>query len=352
MFGIATQFLRTFAVDVPIEILGTGTKHASLGLTRASIGYYFLADHSMVSVAANNPRYEYDGSGNYQGILIEAGRGARSATPDRVHANYNVKVGTSAASSALASYFTNSVQFPTSSGTTNNGSIAVSVINATTYTFTAFVKMDDNSAPVVGNSTTGDFSINMFATGSTPNLASAPFTVTHVGNDVYRVSATAVCPASASSNFGLVQHTTQSQKGFRLTGINVIGAAVPTSYIPINTTYNPDLLSGTLAALGVSSTVGTFVVEHDAISGGTLLSSGSNTILASIGGGKTAVAYDGSGSKTCTNGGSVSSAGALTFSTSLRVGANSSNIGINGHIKSVLWYSRKFSDAELQSATT
>jgi hypothetical protein len=82
-----------------------------------------------------------------------------------------------------------------------------------TYTFSVFVKMDDGSAPVVGSATVGDLAIVIDGV-----VTSAPYTVTSVGNGVYRVSGTIVNPNAGVMNTGIVKYTGQSAKGFTISG--------------------------------------------------------------------------------------------------------------------------------------
>ena len=93
-----------------------------------------------------------------------------------------------------------------------------------TYTLTLIVQMDDNTAPVIGNSTTGDLSIVLAgAVVLTP-------TITSLGGNMYRITGIVVSNAN-TQYFGVVKYTTQSSKGFRITGIQVNEGSVVQNYI-------------------------------------------------------------------------------------------------------------------------
>jgi hypothetical protein len=94
-----------------------------------------------------------------------------------------------------------------------------------TYTFTLIVQMDDNTAPVPSTSpSSGDFSL-VFAGIILPTP-----TVTSLGSNLYRVTLIATTTASYTI-FGLIKYTTQSSKGFRITGIQVNEGSVAQNYI-------------------------------------------------------------------------------------------------------------------------
>ena len=95
-----------------------------------------------------------------------------------------------------------------------------------TYTISVIVQMDDNSAPVVGlNNSSGDFCL----VGSSRVTTSTPV-VTSLGGNVYRVSSSLVTTNTPQS-WGVVKYTTQSSKGFRITGIQVNEGSVVQNYI-------------------------------------------------------------------------------------------------------------------------
>jgi len=94
-----------------------------------------------------------------------------------------------------------------------------------TYIVSVIVQMDDNSAPVVTiNNSVGDFCL----VDSTAVTTGVPV-VTSLGGNIYRVSAITV--ATGAAGWGVVKYTTQSSKGFRITGIQVNEGSVVQNYI-------------------------------------------------------------------------------------------------------------------------
>jgi len=95
-----------------------------------------------------------------------------------------------------------------------------------TYTISVIVQMDDNSPPVVGlSNSSGDFCLV-----SSARVTTGTPVVTSLGGNVYRVSSSFVTPHTLS-DWGVVKYTTQSSKGFRITGIQVNEGSVVQNYI-------------------------------------------------------------------------------------------------------------------------
>ena len=121
--------------------------------------------------------------------------------------------------------YANSIQFGDNSVTRAAYKLYTHKIGAT-YTISVIVQMDDNSAPVVGlNNSSGDFCL----VGSSMVTTSTPV-VTSLGGNVYRVSSSLVT-ANTPPSWGVLKYTTQSSKGFRITGIQVNEGSVAQNYI-------------------------------------------------------------------------------------------------------------------------
>lgn len=98
-----------------------------------------------------------------------------------------------------------------------------------TYCLSMYVRMDDLSVPVVGTtSSSGDFSLISWSSISSNNV-----TVTHVGDNVYRVSASR-SENSSDSNWGILKYVTQSSKSFKATGFMLNLGTTPLDYVPFN----------------------------------------------------------------------------------------------------------------------
>ena len=104
------------------------------------------------------------------------------------------------------------------------------VLASTEYTLTAFVIMDDLSEPIIGRQTS-DKDFSLVISGSVVN----PNSSVNMGNNIWRVSSTAISSASANfGNNGILKYTAQSSKGFRVVGYQLEESSFATSYIPTN----------------------------------------------------------------------------------------------------------------------
>ena len=100
-------------------------------------------------------------------------------------------------------------------------------VATTEYTLSVFVIMDDNSSPnVSASSSSGDFSIII------ANAPATSISVTHYGNNIYRVIAKRTSGSSNLGNNGIVKYTGQSSVGFKAVGWQLEAGSYPTSYIP------------------------------------------------------------------------------------------------------------------------
>ena len=134
-----------------------------------------------------------------------------------------------------------------------------SVQDATEYTISAFVIMDDLSEPVLDTgASNGDFK---FVLGGL--IGGVANENVYYGNNVYRVSAT-MTSGSSSGNSGPIKYPSQSSKGFRITGIQIEEGSFPTSYIPTNgaaSTRLSDLSGNSGNASLINSTEGVMYAE-------------------------------------------------------------------------------------------
>jgi hypothetical protein len=114
-----------------------------------------------------------------------------------------------------------------------------------------FVQMDDDSLPVIGTTnSTGDFGLIINA-----NLGTLNSKVEQLGiTNMYRVSISRVAD-STNTQFGVIKYTTQSAKGFRITGIQLEAGATATSYIP-TVASTVTRVDETVSKTGISSLIG------------------------------------------------------------------------------------------------
>ena len=237
--------------------------------TRASTAT-FIGSNGQLQTASNDvPRIEYDGATlACRGLLIEEQRTNLLTYSDATVATLSSSGNVSNAASALAPYFTSSIQF----GDNSVARFAYKTLALTAgvaYTFSFFVNMDDNSAPSIGTGATGgDFSI-ICDTSYATIISSV-----HIGSNVYRVTGTiASATGGANRNVGPIKNTGQSSKGFRVTGLQLEASSFATSYIPTvasTVTRSPDLTSIATSRFPYNSVEGTWLANFQTIVSGTV----------------------------------------------------------------------------------
>lgn len=135
---------------------------------------------------------------------------------------YNTAINVSNAASSFSS-FANAIQIPSTGTSVAYKSV---VTTAQPYSISVYVKMDDNSVPILSSSTTsGNVSLIIAGSFATDNLK-----VESVGNNVYRLSGSAI-GSGASNNNGVVRYDTQTLKSFKIAGIQLEVGDVATAYI-------------------------------------------------------------------------------------------------------------------------
>ena len=206
------------------------------------------------SVGVNIPRIDYT-NGSCPSILVEPQRTNLALNSDGNVSTYGTAVNVTNASSSFNS-FSNAIQFP-STGT----SAAYKAITTTvqTYAISVFIKMDDNSVPILSaSSATGNVCLIIAGSFVTNNLK-----VESYGNNVYRLSGTGAS-LGINGNNGVVRLDTQVLKSFKITGIQLEAASYPTSYIPTvasTVTRNADVISKTGISSLIGQTEGTIYAE-------------------------------------------------------------------------------------------
>ena len=205
------------------------------------------------TVGVNIPRIDYTNR-SCPLILVEPQRTNLALNSDGNVSTY-FSINTTNASSSFNS-FVNAIQFP-STGL----AVAYKVVSTTvqTYAISAFIKMDDNSVPILSASqTTGNVCLVISGAVATNNLK-----VESYGNNVYRLSATATSTGANNSN-GVLRYDTQVLKSFKVTGIQLEAASYSSSYIPTVAsiqTRNADVISKTGISSLIGQTEGTIYAE-------------------------------------------------------------------------------------------
>ena len=259
-----------------------------------------------------------------------------------------------------------------------------------TNTVSVYVKMDDGLAPNIvegqGSHPSNDFAI--VVAGNTAPVSS--YQIQHVGNSVYRVSASAVAGVTNLGNNGIVKYQGNSPRKFTTTAWQLEAGSFPTSYIKTEASqvtraadsaqmtganfsswWNPS--SGTsfaefstLHAAGVDTkTKGVFGVGPRL-----LYLNGDNTVgmtngvtplqqgtvsLAGVAS-KAASSYSTSANAVSFNGlaavNNTAGLGTINSATSAFIGFDGGSVTVlNGCIKRITYYPKRLTDAQLQALT-
>jgi len=158
--------------------------------------------------------------------FIEIARTNLALQSDGNLSTYGTFANVTNASSSFDS-FVNAIQF-----TNTLLSYAYKAISTTaqTYTISVFIKMDDNSVPILSAlQSTGNLCLVIGGV-----IASSNLTTVSYGNNVYRLSATEPS-TGANVNNGVIRYNTQVLKSFKITGIQLEEGSVATEYIPTTT---------------------------------------------------------------------------------------------------------------------
>lgn len=225
------------------------------------------------SVPINVAALDYS-NGSCPSILVEPQRTNLLTNSDGNLATYATNSNVSDAVIPING-FTNSIQFGDNSVSRIAYKRNFTPTIAIQYTLSVFVQMDDNSLPIIGpTNSTGDFSLIING-----NIANINVLAQRVNDtNVYKCSASFVA-ISTTNTFGVVKYSTQSAKGFIITGIQLEAGANATSYIPTGAsavTRNADVISKTGISDLIGQTEGTLFANFSQNLGSRILALRSN----------------------------------------------------------------------------
>lgn len=228
-----------------------------LSVTRATTATRVNSAGLIESVASNVPRLDYTNS-TCPSLLVEPQRTNLLTNSDGLITTYPTRGGNIVQAATPINGFVNSVEFQNNL-TASFLYKSFGTTSGTTYSISAFVQMNDNSAPnPSSNNTSGDFSLIISGEFAT-NL-----NVDRIGtSNVYRVSGR-FTSINVNANYGVIKFTTQTAKGFKVTGYQLETASYATSYIPTvasSVTRNADVISKTGATDLIGQTEGTIYSE-------------------------------------------------------------------------------------------
>jgi len=354
----------------------------------------------------NIPRIDYDSDGNRLGLLIEESRTNLVTYSERLSQQNDIRCtvtdnqaispsGNTDASSAIES---------TDSADHRIDFISISVTSGTSYTFSVYIKEAGRSWVRIQMGTGGfgtayaNFNLSTGAIGTTTGITTAQ--TTDLGNGWYRCEITATATATASTTLAVqlgtgdqgISYTGDGTSGIYIYGAQLEAGSFPTSYIPTSgatATRSADVASISTDAFGYNQSAGSVVVQigkHAGVTSGSqyvvsldnnasgermqinrfngnyildVVDGGVSQVSVSVGPGadnsKIAFAYalnnfaateDGDTPVTDTSG-TVPAPTEVTIGTAWNGGSP-----LNGHIKSIRYYPRRLTNAQLQEITT
>lgn len=357
----------------------------------------------------NIPRIEYDAAGNVKGLLIEEARTnlVTHSIPDTNWSPIRASI-TENISGVIAPDGSQTVSKGIES--VDNGShridLVVTLTDAATYTYSVFAKAAERSmiAMEIGQgSISSNYARFNLSTGIVAaEVGTVSSTIEDFGDGWYRCSVTAAAGTTDRVLIGIWDGSTQSYIGDGTSGVYLWGAQLeagsfPTSYIPTSgatATRAADIASISVDNFGYNQKAGTVVCEFDSKgsdgsdypfifvltdgSNNNRISVGLNTLqnigmTGVVGGAATISIYpafqpfeDGVGIKTAAGYKKDNSAFSIAGNsppsdtvcdipqvTKLSIGYSgwASSYHLNGHIKSIAYYPRRLSNAQLVELT-
>lgn len=338
-------------------------------------------------VNANLPRFDYDPATLApKGLLIEEARTNLFTNSEFPNGVTDAPVrGGLLTGTTFAGLFGNAGLAFGHDGVTTTYAYKTGSVTGTTYGMSVFVRMDDGGPPVFGSATPNNVA-NSFVFVVGGNLPSpTSFQVTNMGGGLYRVSVAATA-GLVPLNSGVLKYSTNNSRTFKVSGYQLEAGAFATSYIPTDAssaTRNADdvTMTGTNFSNWFNPNEGSFVVYADSAAigsagrtgvgfgginispayfhisatsanfdGATLVRSANtatSNVPAKIGG-----SYGALGLASCLNGGTVATGAynnGFSSRTSLVIGNGVGNL--DGHIRTILYYPIRLTNAELRAFT-
>lgn len=257
------------------------TSHlASVGATfsRASIGTYTDANGVIQEATAGQARPNYSSAGVHEGLLIEESRtnlikSSQDFTANNYNQNLNIIIERHAnVSTPIEGAVADKIIADTTSGGHYRGQ-SVSVTSGNDYTHSVIVKADgeSNLRLVFASSQFGSKALVIDLDDVDNPLIDTvdSKTIENLGDGWYRISVTAECTTSGTSNFSIGLGSTFSYAGNGTDGMFAVAHQVeagsfPTSYIPTIPTFTSRASSATFFnASGILSTASTNVARTD-----------------------------------------------------------------------------------------
>lgn len=289
--GTYTQVANIFNQNTGIAgILPTASLRANMNVlpseftfSRAGSGTYFNKQLNMVEAVSNIPRFDIDPvTGTPLGILIESNAtNILSNSNDFVSSSWNKNnISVSGNQSSFLGQMSKLIELPTTSNSFYSiSSTPSSIIGATTYTGSIYVKASGRSRLVItfSNSsiwggTTPAITINLETKQVVSNI-NATGNILDLGNGIFRCSITATSTLSGSSSLfvniqnelGISSYISSGGQGLDLFGAQIEIGFLASSYIPTTTTSmlkNADILNINTSHINLNE--GTIIIRAKA----------------------------------------------------------------------------------------
>lgn len=383
--------------------------------TRASTGSYFNSSGILTSAAIDAPRFNYNPATlAARGLLLEESRTNSllySEEFDNVYWNKGNLEGTLTANSTTAPDGATTAELYQENTVTTGRYITRnnSFTSGLAYTVSVFAKQAPGSTRYAGLVfLSGAFGVSATAVFTLSGAGSATIVTAGTGtsasieqcaNGWYRCTLTSTATVTTSANIqirltnspsGIAGYTGDGSSGIYIWGVQLEAGASASSYIPTSaSTVTRAADSATLSTLSnwFNSNEGTILGQFDNYATGTrtvvdinnstanesirLRSIATNPYFTVTDGGsdqadlnggtlvantscKFAGAYRVNDFAACINGGTVQTdtSGTLPTVTQMILGNSASSNILNGHLQKIVYYPRRLSDSELQTATT
>lgn len=276
-----------------VNLIEPGRLHAAITFARASTGTYVGPDGLLHTAAANAPRYEYDASGNYLGLLMEVAATNRLLySQDFTQTNWLKTTATLPGSPSVAPDGTMTASLLTASGT-NAALRNIQTVAASTLVINSvYVKMGTAPCAYIQINQVNAASANIKATFICVNLTTLAFgvetdlvggglsgftnlTATPSGNGFIRISFQYTTTATtATQNFYFFGCDSLTSRNLTVgetitgwganvtTGSSVVGTYIPSTSATVTRAQDTAIITS-LPAIGYSASAGTLLMTLD-----------------------------------------------------------------------------------------
>jgi hypothetical protein len=235
-----------------LNFAGSRTLDPRITFTRTSSATHMGPDGLIKIVAANSPRFDHSynsatGEIESLGLLVEESRTNLLLRSEEFETTWSATRTSVTTNAAAAPNGTTTAEKLIEDSTENNShfvSQGVTIANATTYTFSCFVKAAERfrfrlSFSSAGFGSTLNISFNLQTSATTASAGATASIVAYPGG-WFRCIATATSTATTTSNFSMLllsdagnsSYTGDGASGLYLWGAQLEQASFPTSYIP------------------------------------------------------------------------------------------------------------------------